>query len=149
MPLLAAPACGGGGYAASGGQAHALAIPRPVAASLAARADAIAADLDAGNGCAARETAARLRTAVDRAVADGRIPSRLRATLQSAVTSLSGRIVCTPPPAPSPAPKPKPAPKPHALAIPRPRAAGSRAHAPALPRLRTRRRRRLQQRAGE
>jgi hypothetical protein len=81
-----------------------------VAASLAARADTIAADLDAGDGCAARDAAVRLQNAVERAVATGRIPTRLRAELQAAVASLNSRIVCTPP---APKPKPKPEPKPH------------------------------------
>lgn len=81
-----------------------------MAASLAARADTIAADLDAGDGCAARDAAVRLQKAVERAVATGRIPTRLRAELQAAVASLNSRIVCTPP---APKPKPKPDPKPH------------------------------------
>ena len=110
VPLLAAAACGGGAAARSGGRPHAPAIPAPVAASLATRADAIAADLGAGQGCAARDEAARLRSAVDDAVSTGRIPSRLQEPLRAAVASLSARIVCTPP-AP-PAPKPKPGPKP-------------------------------------
>jgi hypothetical protein len=106
IPLLVAAACGGGASGSSGSGAHGPAIPQPVAASLAARADTIAADLDAGDGCAARDASVRLQKAVERAVATGRIPTRLRAELQAAVASLNSRIVCTPP-----APKPKP--KPH------------------------------------
>jgi hypothetical protein len=90
--------CGGGSSATSGGPDHGAAIPAAVAASLATRADAIAADLDAGDGCGARDAAVRLQKAVERAVATGRIPPRLRAELQSAVASLNSRIVCTPPP---------------------------------------------------
>jgi hypothetical protein len=73
-----------------------------VAASLAAQAETIAADLDAGDGCAARDAAVRLQKAVDRAVASGRIPPRLRAELQSAMSSLYSRIVCAPTPPPTP-----------------------------------------------
>jgi hypothetical protein len=113
VPLLAAAACGGGSSTSSGGRPHTPAIPAAVAASLATRADAVAADLTAGRGCAARDEAARLRVAVDTADQAGRIPSRLQAQLTDAVASLSARIVCTPPaPTPAPKPHPKPAPKP-------------------------------------
>jgi len=72
-------------------------IPRAVAAELATQADAVAADLQAGNGCAARDRFYGLSGAVDRAVAANRIPVRLQAPLESAVASLGSRITCTPP----------------------------------------------------
>lgn len=107
VSLLAAAACGGGGASASSGTPpHAPAIPPAVAASLTTRANAVAADLGAGNGCAARAEALRLRSEVDGAVAAGRIPRRLQAPLRLAVVSLSSRIVCTPPAPPAPKPAP-------------------------------------------
>ena len=98
VPLLTAAACGGGGASASsGGGPSAPAIPKAVAVALAARADAVAADLQAGNGCAARVKVDGLRGAINRDVAANRIPARLQAPLESAVASLSSRITCTPP----------------------------------------------------
>jgi hypothetical protein len=99
VPLVTAAACGGGASASSGGggSSPVPAIPRAVAAALATRADAVAADLEAGNGCAARDRFYGLRGAVDRAVAANRIPVRLQAPLESAVASLGSRITCTPP----------------------------------------------------
>ena len=97
VPLLAAAACGGGASASSGTRTHTAEIPAAVAAALATRADAAAADLRDGRGCAARQEAYRLREEVKAAVRAGRIPSRLQAELASAVASLSARIVCTPP----------------------------------------------------
>ena len=106
VPLLAAAACGGGASASSGGggSAPAPTIPPAVAAALATRADAVAADLQAGNGCAARDRFDGLRGAVDRAVAANQIPVRLQTPLESAVALLSSRIVCTPPKPPKPKP---------------------------------------------
>lgn len=96
--LLTAAACGGGGASASsGGGGGAPAIPRAVASALATRADAVVADLQAGNGCAARDKVNGLRGAIERDVAADRIPVRLQAPLESAVASLSSRITCTPP----------------------------------------------------
>jgi len=103
VPLLTAAACGGGGSASSSDGTAAARIPATIAASLATQADAVAAQLDAGNGCAARGSADRLQSAVDLAVATNRIPVRLQAPLESAVASLSSRIVCAPhPPRPHP-----------------------------------------------
>jgi hypothetical protein len=97
VPLLTAAACGGGASDSSGGGGSAPGIPPAVAAALATRADAVAADLQAGNGCAARDRFYGLRGAVARAVAEDRIPVRLQAPLESAVASLGSRITCTPP----------------------------------------------------
>ena len=80
-------------------------IPRAVAAALATQADAVAADLQAGNGCAARDRFYGLSGAVDRAVAANRIPVRLQAPLESAVASLGSRITCTPPKRKPPGPE--------------------------------------------
>ena len=95
--LLAAAACGGGGASASSGGGRAPGIQPAVASALAAQADAVAADIDAGNGCKARNEALQLQSAVDLAIGAGQVPARLQEPLRTAVASLGSRVVCTPP----------------------------------------------------
>ncbi len=94
------------GSAGSASQpARGPAIPRAVATDLAARADSVAVSLDAQRGCAALDQARRLSTAVDAAIAAGRVPAALQPQLQATATRLVAGIRCVPPP---PAAKQKP-----------------------------------------
>jgi hypothetical protein len=100
-----AAACGGGSAGSALQPARGPAIPRAVATDLAAGADSVAVSLDAHRGCAALDQARRLSTAVDAAIAAGRVPAVLRPQLQATATRLVAGIHCVPP---APAAKPKP-----------------------------------------
>jgi hypothetical protein len=76
-------------------------IPRALATDLAAQADAVAVNLDAQHGCAALDQARRLGTAVDAAIAAGRVPAVLQPQLQATATRLVAGIRCV---LPSPLP---------------------------------------------
>jgi hypothetical protein len=90
-------------------------LPRALAHEWIREANAVAAALDARDGCTAEQHSAQLRSDVIDAVNAGRVPTRLLEPLTSAVNSLPGRITCTPPAPPAPAtpaathgvPKPK------------------------------------------
>jgi hypothetical protein len=95
--------CGGGKRAATT-TAQQPRIPAAVASDLRGQADAVAAALDSGNGCAARTRARGLVQAVTQAVNRGQIPGPLLEPLTSSANDLAARITCTPP---APAAKPK------------------------------------------
>jgi hypothetical protein len=89
--------------ACGGGQRHAAPpprLPRPVAQTLAARADAVAAALAAGNSCQAATLAGRLQQDTLSAINNGRIAAALQEPLSGAVNDLVGRVVCVRPPSP-------------------------------------------------
>jgi hypothetical protein len=71
-------------------------IPAGLARDFAAQAEAIAANLDAGDPCQAREQALALQADVDEAIASGRIPAAFRRELRSTVNELV-QIECLPP----------------------------------------------------
>ena len=82
-------------------------LPRALAQSWARQADAVAAAIDAGDGCTALNRATSLRTQVVGAVNTHRVPRRFLESLVATTNDLVGRISCTPPaPAPAPAPAP-------------------------------------------
>ncbi len=85
-------------------------IPRALAHTWAAQADAVAQALAAGDGCTALAHANELRAAVTNS--EAKVPTRLRAALTSVVDALPGRITCNPAPPPPPAPKHEDHPKP-------------------------------------
>ena len=96
-------ACGGDG------QRH-VAPPPPVlskkvATALAARADQVAAALDAGDSCRAATLAQQLQRDTIAAINARRIAPALQEQVTGSVNDLAGRIVCVPPPAPPPAEK--------------------------------------------
>jgi hypothetical protein len=95
--------CGGGKGAATT-TAQQPRIPAAVASDLRRRADAVAAALDSGDGCAARTQARGLVQAVTQAVNRRQIPGPLLEPLTSSANGLAARITCTPP---APAAKPK------------------------------------------
>lgn len=93
-----AAACGGSGAAASSSAppARGPVIDTAVASALASQADAVAANLDAHHGCAARSTARQLVASVDAAVRAGQIPAALRPQLQASAAALAAEIRCAP-----------------------------------------------------
>jgi hypothetical protein len=89
-------ACGAG----CGGSRHpaettAARLPRSLAQTWAARADAIAAAASAGHSCRARSLAGSLRD--DVVNADTHVPAAYRTALLVSVNQLADRIVCVPP----------------------------------------------------
>jgi len=89
--------CGGG--ASTGGEAR---IPARVAADLAARSEMVAALVDAGDSCAARDEARALASAVRRAVVARALPPVLAGELVPAVAGLIDGIACEPAASPAP-----------------------------------------------
>lgn len=89
--LLVAAGCGGGEESASP-------LPAPVANELAARSDAVAERLEAGDACGARAEADALQAAAIDAVNDGRVPARYQEELVSSVGALATSVECVPPP---------------------------------------------------
>lgn len=73
-------------------------LPHALAQSWARQANAAAAALAAGNGCAAQVAVTRLQHEVIAAVNARRIPQRLLEPLSSGVNDLAAQITCTPPP---------------------------------------------------
>jgi hypothetical protein len=109
--MLAAAALG---LAACGSQSSHLVdaprLPRAVAASLAARSDALAAALRRNDACTAQSEARALERQARAAVSAGRVPVVYRARLLEAVGRLAGRVPrCLPPPPPPPSPPASPA----------------------------------------
>ncbi len=104
LACAGAAACGGGSAGSASQPASGPAIPRAIATDLAARADSVAVSLDAQHGCAALDQARRLSSAVDAAIAAGRVPAALQPQLQATATRLVAGIRCTPPPPAKPKP---------------------------------------------
>ena len=105
LACTGAAACGGGSAGSASQPARGPAISRAVATDLAARADGVAVSLDAQRGCAALDQARQLSTAVDAAIAAGRVPAALQPQLQATASRLVAGIRCTPPPPPAKPPK--------------------------------------------
>lgn len=85
LALLAA-GCGGDGDG----------LTRTAGEQLAARSDAVAARLEAGNSCAARRAATALRRDVQRLLAGGAVRGETAVELRSRVSSLVRAIGCVP-----------------------------------------------------
>lgn len=68
---------------------------------LAARSDAVAAALAAGNGCGALAAAQRLQRDTIAAINAGRVSTAFQEELVSAVNDLASRVTCAPAPAPT------------------------------------------------
>jgi len=100
LACAGAAACGDGSAGSASQPARAPVIPRALATDLAAQADAVAVSLDAQHGCAALDQARRLGTAVDAAIAAGRVPAKLQPQLQATAARLVAGIRCVPPPPP-------------------------------------------------
>ena len=76
-------------------------LPRAVAQSLAARADAVAAALAAGDSCRAATLARQLQRATIASINRGAVATALQEPLSGGVNDLVARVVCIPPPAPA------------------------------------------------
>jgi hypothetical protein len=101
LPVLVA-ACGGGDAAAPAETtARTPRLAAPVAEQLAARSDAIAARLAAGDVCGAAHEADALRAATVEAINAGRIPAAYQEDLGARVNELVDAVNCPPPPAPA------------------------------------------------
>jgi hypothetical protein len=87
---LLGSACGGSEEAAPAEPR----LPRALAETLAAKSDAVAAHLDAGDLCSAAGEAASLREKALAAIEDGRVPRAFEAELEANVTELAGSIRC-------------------------------------------------------
>ena len=102
--------CGSGGREA----APAPKLPAPLAESLAAASDQVAAQLGAGDACGAATTASGLQQRTIQSI--GTVPSALQEPLQSAVNDLADRtsVACMaaqpkqPPPSPPAVSQPEP-----------------------------------------
>jgi hypothetical protein len=103
--VLLCAGCGGGRAPKPAPPPH---LPRALAQTWSREAQAVAAALDAGDACTARQRSQQLQREVIAAVNAERVPARLLEPLTSAVNALPERIVCTPTPAPTPAPPGKP-----------------------------------------
>lgn len=101
LPLLAGLAlagCGGGTVTTSmTTTAPLVPLPSATADQLAAEADAIAADLDRGDGCAAQADVARLRADTVAAINAHLVPGPYQETLLGRVQALEAGITCIPP----------------------------------------------------
>jgi hypothetical protein len=73
-------------------------LPRPVAAALAQRSDAVADALGAGDDCTALTHARALQQQTIAAINAGRVPGPLQEPLQTTVNDLARRIRCVAPP---------------------------------------------------
>jgi hypothetical protein len=90
--------CGGGTVTTSATTtAHVPPLPHALAARLAAETNAVAAALDAGDGCAARAAATRLQSDTIAAINSHQVPGIYQEELLGRVNDLTSRITCTPP----------------------------------------------------
>jgi hypothetical protein len=106
LSALALAACGGDGGAGEQGTgtprsqpgttAPEPALPADLAEDLAQASDEVAASLDEGDSCGAKDEAERLREETEEAIESGEVPSALREPLLSAVERLEGQISCLP-----------------------------------------------------
>ena len=77
-----------------GGEEHGL------SSDLAARSEAVAFEIEAGDACGARAEAEALQAGVIEAINDGDVPQELQEELLGSVTALLAAIECEPPTAP-------------------------------------------------
>jgi hypothetical protein len=94
---LAAAGCGGGERSADTAP-PAPALPRTVAEELAARSDAVADALDAGDVCTAAGRADELLDATITAINNGQVPPTFQEDLQARANELVNTVNCPPPP---------------------------------------------------
>jgi hypothetical protein len=104
LAVLLLAGCGGGTQTVTvATTARIPPLPRATTEKLAAEADAVAADLDRGDGCTARTDAARLATDTIAAINAHEIPGIYEEELLGRAQALQGSIICVPPvPAPAP-----------------------------------------------
>jgi hypothetical protein len=95
---LAASGCGGGERSADTTAPPRPTLPRNVAEDLAARSDAVADALDAGDVCTAAVRADELRDATITAINNGQVPQEFQEDLQARANELVNTVNCPPPP---------------------------------------------------
>jgi hypothetical protein len=86
-----------------GGAEHATpppTLPRTLATELAARSDAVADALVAGDSCRASTLVAELQRETIAAINSGRVRGALLEPLSASVNDLAARVKCVPPPQP-------------------------------------------------
>jgi hypothetical protein len=89
--------CGSGG---GGNATPPPTLPRTLATALAARSEAVADALAAGDSCRASTLAAELQRETIAAINSGRVVGALQEPLSASVNDLVGRVKCVPPPQP-------------------------------------------------
>lgn len=77
-------------------------LSRELGADLAGQSEQVGAALDEGKDCVAQRRATRLRTTVERAIDQERVPPELQDELRQRANRLADSIVCVPPPPPPP-----------------------------------------------
>jgi hypothetical protein len=103
LVVVALAGCGGGTMTTTITKTAPLPpLPAALATQLAGEADAVAADLDGGDGCSAQTHAAQLRTDAIAAINSHAVPGPYQETLLGRIQALEAQISCTPP-APAPA----------------------------------------------
>jgi hypothetical protein len=95
--VLAASGCGGERSAETTAPPRPT-LPRTVAEDLAARSDAIADALDAGDVCTAAGRADELLDATIAAINNGQVPQAFQEDLQARANELVNTVNCPPPP---------------------------------------------------
>jgi hypothetical protein len=96
--VLAAAGCGGAERSAETTPPPRPTLPRSVADDLAARSDAIADALDAGDVCTAAVRADELNGATIAAINNGQVPDEFQEDLQARANELVNTVNCPPPP---------------------------------------------------
>jgi hypothetical protein len=91
--------------AGCGGHARSTApppkLPAPLVEQLATRSDAVAARLDAGDGCGALDEARGLQQQAIAAINARRVPPPFQESLLAATNEIVARITCVPAPPPN------------------------------------------------
>ena len=101
MAALCLSGCGGTKQSAPAPPA----LSHSLGASLAARSDAVASALAAGDSCRARTLARQLQQRTIAAINEGHVAAGLQEQLLSAVNALVGGVRCAPPPPPQVEPR--------------------------------------------
>jgi hypothetical protein len=95
---LAAAGCGGGERSGETTAPPRPTLARSVAEDLAARSDAVADALDAGDVCTAAVRADELQDATVTAINNGQVPQEFQEDLQARANELVNTVNCPPPP---------------------------------------------------
>lgn len=106
--VLAAAAFLAFGCGSDGSGEESQQLPSGLAQNLASQSDTVRAKLEEGDGCAARAEAVALRNEAQKAIDEGRVPSRLQRELRRRAKDLVESISCVRPPPPAPPPPPPP-----------------------------------------
>jgi hypothetical protein len=106
--ILAAAALLAFGCGSDGSGDESQQLPSGLAQDLAGQSDTVRAKLEEGDGCAALAQAVALREHAQRAIDEGRVPSRLEPELRRRANRLVKSITCVRPLPPAPPPPPPP-----------------------------------------